>query len=87
MIQVITAAVDYCEKEANNKKSHFEEMAKSAPAGEKVCSMISPFMIGCVHGQAFKNCPKDKYGADPKCDAIKGFVDKCVLLFPNKIQA
>jgi hypothetical protein len=84
-IRVATAAVDYCEKESNNKKSDFEEMSKiPVPAGEKVCNMMSGFMIGCVNGQVFKNCPKDKYGASAACDGIKGFVDKCGFLYPMK---
>lgn len=58
-------------------------MAKLAAPGEKVCHMMSGFMIGCVTGQIFKNCPKDKSGADAECDKIKAFVDKCVVLFPK----
>jgi hypothetical protein len=46
--------------------------------------MISGYMMGCVHGQIFKNCPKDKYGADADCDKIKAFVEKCGCLFPMK---
>lgn len=88
MNQAITGAVDFCEKETNNKKSDFDEMAKLPvlPAGEKVCSMISGFMIGCVQGQVYKNCPKDKYVADATCDGIKAFVEKCGFLFPIKVK-
>lgn len=82
----MTAAVDFCDKEASSKKAEFDEMSK-APPGEKSCNMISAFLIGCVHGQMYKNCPKDKYTADPACDAIKGFVDKCGFLCPFKVKA
>jgi hypothetical protein len=38
----VTAAVDFCEAEAQKKKSDFEEMMKMPAApGEKVCNMIS----------------------------------------------
>lgn len=59
-------------------------MAKlPATAGEKVCNMISGYMIGCVQGQFFKNCPKDKYKAEPACEGIKAFVEKCGFLYPQ----
>lgn len=84
----MTAAVDFCEKEATSKKAEFDEMAKlPATPGEKSCNMISGFLIGCVNGQIYKNCPKDKYTAEPACDAIKSFVDKCGFLCPLKVKA
>lgn len=86
-VKVVTAAVDFCEKEGNAKQAEFDEMAKSVPAGEKSCNMISGYMIGCVNGQILKNCPKDKFGADPACEAMKAFVDKCGILFPPKPKA
>lgn len=83
--QVATAAIDYCESEGNNKKAEFDEFAKQRPATEKSCNMISGYLIGCVSGQVFKNCPKDKFGADPACNEIKSFVDKCGFLYPGKM--
>ena len=53
------------------------------PAGEKVCNMISGYTIACINGQVFKNCPKDKLGADPACNQIKAFIEKCGFLYPN----
>lgn len=66
-------------------KPEFDDIAKMpGPPNEKVCNMCSGFMIGCVHAEAYKNCPKDKYTADASCDAIKTFVDKCGFLYPMK---
>lgn len=62
-------------------------MVKAAAPGEKVCNMVSGFMIGCINGQVFKNCPKDKYTADASCDAIKAFADKCGCLSPLMVKA
>lgn len=87
MFQVATAAIDFCEKDSVSKKPDFEAMMKSAAAGEKVCNMISAYMIGCIHAQVFKNCPKDKYTADAQCDAIKAFADKCNCLSPLMMKA
>lgn len=75
--------MDFCEKEGIAKKPDYDEMAKlPVPAGEKSCNMISGYMIGCVNGQVYKNCPKDKFGADPACNGIKAFVEKCGFLYP-----
>lgn len=85
---MVTAAVEFCEKEGKTKKADFDEMAKPPqPAGEKVCNLISGYMIGCISGQVFKNCPKDKYDVDPACNGIKAYVEKCGFLyhlFPTK---
>lgn len=82
---IVQTAIDFCEKEGQSKKVDFDEMAKlPGPPTEKVCNMISGHMIGCVYGQIFKNCPKDKYTADGECDKIKSYVDKCSCLFPMK---
>lgn len=75
--------MDYCEKLANEKKSEFDELMKlPSPPGIKVCNMISGYMIGCMNGQLYLNCPKDKVGADPACGKIKDFVTKCGFLYP-----
>lgn len=75
--------MNFCEKEGKNRKADFDEMAKGpVPAGEKVCNMISGYMIGCINGQVYKNCPKDKYGVDPACNGIKAFIEKCGFLYP-----
>lgn len=84
----VQTAIDFCEKEGQSKKVDFDEMAKlPGPPTDKVCNMISGYMIGCVYGQIFKNCPKDKYTADAECDKIKAFVDKCGCLHPIKPKA
>jgi hypothetical protein len=62
-------------------------MAKaSAKEGEKICNMFSAFMIGCVNGQIYKNCPKDIYEADAACDGIKSYIDKCGILYPKMLN-
>lgn len=78
---MVTAAVDFCEKEGKAKKSEFDEMAKQ-PGDEKICNMISGYTIACINGQVYKNCPKDKFGADPACNGIKTYVEKCGFLYP-----
>jgi len=80
----VTDALDFCEKEAEKKKADFDEISKMAgPPGEKVCGMMSGFLMGCVHGQVFKNCPKDKFEDNAECNEIKAFVEKCTFLFPG----
>lgn len=81
ILQAATTAINFCENEGNTLKAEFDEMAKMNAGNDKACNMISGFLIGCVSGQVFKNCPKDKFGADPACEAIKSFVDKCGMLF------
>lgn len=86
--QVAAAAIEHCLNEGNSKKSEFDEMTKlPAAPGEKMCNMMSGFLLGCVHAQVFKNCPKDKSGADAECDKIKAFADKCGFLMPMKPKA
>lgn len=67
-------------------KPDFDEMAKHPPPpGVKACCPLSGFLIGCVHAQAYINCPKDKYGADAACGPIKDFATKCNFLYPGKM--
>lgn len=76
-------ALEYCVKESANMKKDFDDMAKGVAPGEVACNMISGFMIGCVHGQIYKNCPADKYSKDvADCVTIKSYVDKCGFLQP-----
>ena len=53
----------------------------ASPSSEQICHPISGFLIGCVTGQIYKNCPTNKYKAGEECDKIKTFVDDCGLLF------
>lgn len=55
-----------------------------SPNGAKMCNPVSGFLLGCVNGQIFKNCPADKFTANDDCNKIKEFVNKCGCLFPKK---
>lgn len=64
-------------------KDDFDEMAKDVVPGEVVCNMISGFMIICIRGQIYKNCPSEKYSKDvAECVTIKNYVEKCGFLLP-----
>lgn len=75
------------ELQAGTKEADFKiQAALPAGPGEKICNPMSGFMMGCVTGQVYKNCPADKYTAGKECDAIKAHVDKCGMLMLPKTK-
>lgn len=72
---------------AGTKEADFKiQAALPAGPGEKICHPMSGFMMGCIIGQVYKNCPADKYTAGKECDAIKAHVDKCGMLMLPKTK-
>lgn len=72
---------------AGTKEADFKTVAAMpAGPGEKICHPMSGFMMGCVTGQVYKNCPADKYTVNKECDEIKAHVDKCGMLMLPKAK-
>ncbi|CAO1368761.1 unnamed protein product [Diamesa serratosioi] len=73
-VLIINNAIDKCQIDAVAKEADMKiTAAMVVPAGDLVCHPISGFLIGCVTGQIYKNCPANKYKAGEECDKIKTF--------------
>lgn len=58
------------------KDADFKAMIPTT--GEKNCNPISGFMVTCINGQVFKNCPVDQQtNFDAECLKLSTFADTC----------